>query len=100
MTVGYGYKGTARWERQKQKLIAKFGDERNYFTHTEIEAATGANTVPLGQQPERPSCSDNSQIYNIATAGDNSSASNPISSSDRVRNKLEEGTKDDRQVRS
>jgi hypothetical protein len=93
------YRSVASWERQEQRLIAKFGDKAKYNIRTGIEAATGANVVPLGQRAARPSCSDNSQIYNISAAGDNSYASKPISSSDRVRNKLEGGKVDDRQVR-
>jgi hypothetical protein len=92
------YKNEAQRERDKQRLIQKFGDNARYSTHTVI--LSGANTVPLGQRSVRPSGSDDLPVYNIATAGENSSSSNPISSSDRVRIKLEEGTMDDRQVRS
>jgi hypothetical protein len=92
------YKNEAQRKRDKQRLVKKFGDNARFSTRTVI--SSGANTVPLGQRSERPSCSDDLRDYNIATAGENSSASNPISSSDRVRIKLEEGTMDDRQVRS
>jgi hypothetical protein len=92
------YKSEARRERDKQRLIQKFGDNARFNTGTAI--SSGANTVPLRQRPERPSSSDNLRVYNIAMARDVSSASKPLSSLDRVRIKLEESIMDDRQVRS
>jgi hypothetical protein len=92
------YKSDFRREKDNQRLIEKYGDNARFETGTVI--SSGANTVPLGKRPERPSCSDNLRVYNIATAGNNSSASNHISSSDRVPIKLKDGTMDDRQVRS
>jgi hypothetical protein len=91
------HKSEARREKAKERLIAKFGDNARFNTGTGV--LSGTTTVPLWQQPERPSCSGNLRGYDIAMAGHNSSASKSFSSLDSVQIKLEEETID-RQVRS
>jgi hypothetical protein len=51
------HKSEARREKAKERLIAKFGDNARFNTGTGVLSAT--TTVPLWQQPERPSCSGN-----------------------------------------
>ena len=91
------YKSEARRDREKERLIEKFGDNARFNTGTGI--LSGTNTVHLFQRPERPSSSDNLRAYNTTESGHKSSASKSFSSLDGVQIKLEEDTMN-RQVRS